>query len=217
MPNREDAMSGCLKSMVSPPTPDLIDSLHITLQKGAGSQRYISVKMDIPHAIERVWQLITNYEILADIIPNLVTSRCIRESLTQAQLELVTCCRVLNFDISLRLMLAVDESLPYQVQTHMIRGDLQSYTGHWGLESVPENPGGVVLHHTAEVVPSPLLPIALLERQLHQLLPINFLALRQYLDQQYPIPLAGSAARVVADSGAISPRISILSPASVTT
>lgn len=162
-------------------TPDLLETIQISIQKQNGTQRQVDVQMFIPYTVERVWQLITDYEKLAELIPNLIHCRQIGQTETSKHLELVGSCRILNFWFSMRLVLEAIESAPYRIDTQLIAGDLRSYHGQWHLE--PEHDGSTVLSYIAEIVPKPGMPVALLERQLQHLLPVNFLAIRQHLDQ----------------------------------
>jgi ribosome-associated toxin RatA of RatAB toxin-antitoxin module len=162
---------------------DLLETIHISVQKQPGAKRQIHVEMRIPYAIEQVWQLITNYDNLADLIPNLTHCRQLGQTETSKHLEFVGSCRILNVWFSMRLVLAAIEFPPYEIDTQLIEGDLRSYRGRWQLE--PMHDGSTVLSYTAEIVPKPGIPVALLERQLQHLLPLNFLAIRQHLDRTH--------------------------------
>ena len=163
------------------PNSDLLNTICISIQKEKGAKRQVDVQMMIPHPIEQVWQLITDYDKLAELIPNLAYCRQVRQSATSKQLEMIGTCRILNFGFSIRLVLAAIESAPYQIETQLIEGDLRSYRGVWDLEPQPD--GSTVLSYSAELVPKPGIPVALLERQIQVLLPTNFLAIRQHLDR----------------------------------
>lgn len=163
------------------PRPDLLETIHISVQKYQGAKRRIDVQMSLPYEIEQVWQLLTNYNNLADLIPNLTQCHQLNHTGTSKYLEFVGSCRILNVWFSIRLVLEAIELPPYEIHTQLIEGDLRSYWGRWQLE--PQIDGSTVLSYTAEIVPKPGIPVALLERQLQHLLPANFLAIRQHLDQ----------------------------------
>lgn len=164
---------------------DFPKTIHISIQKQPGTKRQINVQMPIPYAIEQVWQVITNYDNLADLIPNLTQCRQLEQTGTSKHLEFIGSCRILNVWFSLRVVLEAIEFPPYAIETQLIEGDLRSYRGRWQLE--PKHDGSTVLSYTAEIVPKPGIPVALLERQLQHLLPTNFLAIRQHLDQTHPV------------------------------
>jgi ribosome-associated toxin RatA of RatAB toxin-antitoxin module len=160
---------------------NLLETVRISIHKQKGAQRQVHVQMTIPHTVEQVWQLITDYDRLTELIPNLVHCRQIGHTEASKHLELVGSCRILNFWFSIRLVLEAIEFPPYQIDTQLIEGDLRSYSGRWHL--APDQDGSTVLSYTAEMVPKPGIPVALLERQIQHLLPINFLAIRHHLDR----------------------------------
>ncbi len=168
-------------SLAQPLNPDLIETMHIAIQKQHGATRQVSVQMTIPHRVEQVWQLITDYNQLAELIPNLTHCQQIGQTDMSKHLEMIGSCRVLNFWFSIRLVLEVFEFPPYQIDTRLIEGDLRSYRGQWHLE--PYQDHSTVLSYTAEIEPKPGLPVALLEKQLQHLLPINFHAIHQHLNR----------------------------------
>lgn len=163
------------------PNSDLLNTIQLSITRDKGAKRQINVTMTIPYKIDQVWQIITDYDRLTDVIPNLVYARRLRQLERSQQLELGGSCRILNIDFPVRLVLEVVESYPYRIDTEMIAGDLRSYRGLWWLEMVPND--STQLFYSAEIVPKPGIPIALLERQVQHLLPLNFLAIRQHLDR----------------------------------
>ncbi|MFB2834943.1 SRPBCC family protein [Floridanema evergladense] len=162
-----------------------MEDIKFSIKKGQRYKRYLSVEMLIPYSREQVWQVITSYDTLSEFIPNLVKSNRISNSESNFLLELVGFCEILNFPFSLRTVLEVVENFPYAIDTQMVEGDLQSYSGQWRLEEVEQKKNQTLLSYSAEIVPKLTMPIALLERQLNRLLPINFSAIRQRLDIIY--------------------------------
>lgn len=159
-----------------------MEDIKFSITKGQRYKRYLSVEMLIPYSREQVWRVITSYDTLSEFIPNLVKSHPIPNSKNNFLLELVGSCQVLNFQLSLRTVLEVVENFPFTIETQMIEGDLKSYFGQWRLQEVGDKKNQTLLSFSAEIVPKLTMPIALLERQLNRLLPVNFLAIRQRLD-----------------------------------
>lgn len=159
-----------------------MEDIKFSIKKGQRYKRYLSVEMLIPYSREQVWQVITSYNTLSEFIPNLVKSRRISNSENKFILELIGFCEILNFPFSLRTVLEVVENFPNKIDTQMIEGDLQSYSGQWRLEEFEDTKNQTLLFYSAEIVPKLTMPIVLLERQLNRLLPVNFLAICQRLD-----------------------------------
>ena len=160
---------------------ELLDDIHFSIQKEKGLKRRVDVQLSIPHEIEQVWQCLTTYDRLPDVIPNLSHCRLLSQTGLHKRLEMVGYCRILNVGFPLRLILEAIESAPYQIETQLVEGDLRSYWGLWRLTEQDDR--STLLSYAAEIVPKPGMPIGLVERQVRTLLPLNFLAIRQYLDQ----------------------------------
>ncbi|MDX2231565.1 MAG: SRPBCC family protein [Leptolyngbyaceae cyanobacterium bins.349] len=157
------------------------DDIHFSIQKEQGAKRQVHIQLSLPYPIESVWQCLTNYDRLANIIPNLVSCRQLGQTGMNKQVEMIGYCQILKVRFPLRLVLDVVESAPYQIETQLVEGDLRSYRGLWHLEAVCDRI--TILSYSAELVPQLGMPVRLLERQAQTLLPLNFLAIRQYLDQ----------------------------------
>jgi len=170
---------------------DLFDDIHFSIQKEQGAKRHVNLKVSMPYPIEQVWQCITAYDRLVDIIPNLASCRRLGQTGTNKRLEMVGYCHILNLRFSMRLVLDVVEFAPYRIETELVEGDLRSYRGLWCLESISDR--ATSLSYSAEMIPKLGMPVVLLERQAQTLLPHNFLAIRRYLDQvhQHPVKIQG--------------------------
>lgn len=164
-----------------------LDDIHFSIQKDEGVKRQINVQMSLPYRIEVVWQCITAYDRLVEVIPNLVHCRQLSQMGVNKRLEMVGYCQILKLKFSLRLVLDVVESAPYQIETELVEGDLRSYRGLWHLKEMGDR--ATLLSYAAEIVPKLGMPIGLLERQAQTVLPHNFLAIRRHLDQVYRYPV----------------------------
>ncbi|MDX2097561.1 MAG: SRPBCC family protein [Leptolyngbyaceae cyanobacterium bins.59] len=163
---------------------ELLNNIHFSIQKEKDLKRRVDVQLLIPHAIEQVWQCLTTYNRLPDIISNLSRCRLLNQIGVHKQVEMVGYCRILNVGFSLRLVLEVIESAPYRIETQLVQGDLRSYWGLWCLTEQGEH--SMLLSYSAEFIPKLGMPLRLIEKQVQTLLPLNFLAIRLNLDQTNP-------------------------------
>jgi ribosome-associated toxin RatA of RatAB toxin-antitoxin module len=162
---------------------DLIDDIHLLIQNAQGAKRQVTVQLCIPYPIEQVWQCLTNYDRLADVIPNLASCRQLGHTEISKQVEMVGYCRILTVRFFMRVVLDIVETAPYQLETRLIEGDVRSYRGLWRLEQICDR--ATILSYSADIVPKLGVPIGFLERQAQALLSHNFLAIRRYLDQNH--------------------------------
>jgi ribosome-associated toxin RatA of RatAB toxin-antitoxin module len=145
-----------------------------------GRQRQISAHIRIPYEIERVWQILTDYEHLADFIPNLAKSRCITHPTGGIRLEQLGTQSFLKLKFCARVVLDMVEHFPHRLDFQMVEGDFKAFSGSWLLQALD---GGdrksTQLSYVVQVLPPRTMPVALIERCLKHDLAVNLLAIRQ--------------------------------------
>lgn len=164
--------------------PSLLDTVEVQIEQVAQRTRQISAKVLIPHPIEPIWRVLTNYEQLADFIPNLAISRRLEHPTGGIRLEQVGSQRLLRFNFSARVVLDLEEKFPHEISFNMVEGDLKAFSGAWRLE--PEEQANRVatnLCYTVCVLPKRTMPVAIIERRLSNDLRVNLLAIRQRVDE----------------------------------
>jgi ribosome-associated toxin RatA of RatAB toxin-antitoxin module len=159
-----------------------LDTNPVTIQveKLAERQRQITAKVQIPHPIEKVWKILTDYEALPEFIPNLAKSCLLEHPNGGIRLEQVGSQRLLNFKFCARVVLDLEEIFPKLINFQMVEGDFKGFSGFWCLE--PYSFGaeqGTILCYTIQVWPKLTMPIAIIENRLSKDLRLNLLAIRQ--------------------------------------
>ena len=155
----------------------------VQVEKLSDRQRQITAKVQIPQPIEKIWQILTDYEALADFIPNLATSRLLEHPNGGIRLEQVGSQRLLNFKFCARVVLDLVESFPKEINFQMVEGDFKGFSGSWCLE--PYSLGdheGTNLCYTIQVWPKLTMPISIIESRLSKDLRLNLLAIRQRVE-----------------------------------
>lgn len=132
--------------------------------------------MVIPQPIENVWQVITDYEKLADFIPSLTTSKLIPNSEGCTRLEQVGAQCFLKVKFCARVVLDMSENFPYEVGFLMREGDFKRFEGAWRLELTDQ---GTRLSYDLLVKPPAAMPASLIERHLRNNLITNLLAIHR--------------------------------------
>lgn len=141
-----------------------------------GRTRRISASILIEQSIDRVWQIITDYDHLADFIPNLAKSRRIAHPAQGIRIEQIGAQNFLNFKFCARVVLDMIEQFPNRLDFQMVEGDFKSFGGSWQLEEAPD---ATKLIYTVTVLPPRTMPIALIERRLSSSMVVNLEAIRQ--------------------------------------
>ncbi|MBE9006877.1 SRPBCC family protein [Fortiea sp. LEGE XX443] len=156
----------------------------IQIERIAERQRQISAKIHIPHPIERIWKVLTDYEALVDFIPNLAKSRLLEHPDGGIRLEQVGSQRLLTFNFCARVVLDLEEYFPKEITFSMVEGDFKDFSGSWNLE--PYSLDGIIgtnLCYTIQIWPKLTMPVTIIERRLSKDLQLNLLAIYQRVEQ----------------------------------
>ncbi|MBD2447997.1 SRPBCC family protein [Nostoc sp. FACHB-152] len=156
----------------------------VQIEKIAERQRQITAKVQIPHPIERIWKILTDYEALVDFIPNLAKSRLLEHPNGGIRLEQVGSQKLLNFNFCARVVLDLEEYFPKEITFRMVEGDFKGFSGSWSLEPCSLNGiTGTNLCYTIQVWPKLTMPITIIERRLSKDLQLNLLAIYQRVEE----------------------------------
>jgi ribosome-associated toxin RatA of RatAB toxin-antitoxin module len=157
-----------------------VHTVSIQVEKLAERQRQITAKVQIPHTVETVWKILTDYEALPQFIPNLAKSCLLEHPQGGIRLEQVGSQKLLNFKFCARVVLDLEEIFPKIINFQMVEGDFKGFSGFWCLE--PYSLGteqGTVLCYTIQVWPKLTMPVSIIENRLSKDLQLNLLAIRQ--------------------------------------
>ncbi|MBD2598476.1 SRPBCC family protein [Nostoc spongiaeforme FACHB-130] len=156
----------------------------VQIEKIAERKRQISAKIHIPHPVECIWKVLTDYEALVDFIPNLAKSRLLEHPNGGIRLEQVGSQRLLNFNFCARVVLDLEEHFPKEISFSMVEGDFKGFSGSWSLEPTSlDGITGTNLCYTIQVWPKLTMPVTIIERRLSKDLQLNLLAIYQRVEQ----------------------------------
>lgn len=160
-------------------TPDLQD-VTLTTEQLEARQRRLTATISIPTSVEQVWQVLSDYESLAEFIPNLAKSQLIERPGGGIRLEQVGNQRFLRLKFSARVVLDLEESFPHQIAFQMVEGDFKSFAGSWNLKPINNSASSQTeLCYILEVTPKRTMPVGLIEKRISKDLPVNLLAIRR--------------------------------------
>lgn len=143
------------------------DGINITTEKLDGRRRRIVATTQLPFPLEQVWQILTDYDQLADFIPNLTQSQRIPHPQGGIRLVQVGTQCFLNVKFCARVVLDMLETFPRELRFSMVEGDFRQFEGRWLLDPVAldHNPG-TQLSYDLTVLPPRAMPAGLIERHI---------------------------------------------------
>lgn len=158
----------------------------IKTEKLSGRQRQIRAAVIIPCDLEQVWQILTDYENLANFIPNLTASRLLPRPGGGIRLEQIGAQCFLNFKFCARVVLDMTERFPQELGFSMIEGDFKKFIGRWLLKPAQVNGCAATLLAYEVVVQPPLaMPVQLIERHICHNLSENLVAVCDRATEQF--------------------------------
>ena len=157
------------------------ESVSISTEKIEGRKRKISASIAIPVSLEPLWQLLTDYDRLADYIPNLTVSRQVEHPKGGIRLEQVRAQCFLNIKFCARVLLDMQERFPKEIGFSMVEGDFKQFLGRWQLQpALLGDQPGTLLSYEVIVQPPLVMPARLIAQHLCHNLTENLLAIRQH-------------------------------------
>ncbi|XP_058731122.1 uncharacterized protein LOC131602914 [Vicia villosa] len=172
--------------------------VHCELQVVSWRERRVKAEISINADIDSVWNALTDYEHLADFIPNLVWSGRIpcpfpgRIWLEQRGFQ-----RAMYWHIEARVVLDLQEFLnsewDRELHFSMVDGDFKKFEGKWSVKSGTRS-SSTNLSYEVNVIPRFNFPAIFLERIIRSDLPVNLRALAYRVErtllgnQKLPLP-----------------------------
>ena len=143
------------------PADDTYDRAVIRVTK-EGDNRFVRGEIRIEAPQDEVWEVLTDYDNLANFIPNMQKSRLLEgETDGPLKLEQISIWRVLIFKKKVRVLLRVFEHYPDRIAFSQIDGDFHTYTGAWDIDRVDD---AIRLRITLRVRPAFFAPGFYLDR-----------------------------------------------------
>ncbi len=180
------ALTALSSNHQSPLDASLLEAVQVQTTKLEGRQRQISAKLQLAHSVDQIWQILTDYESLAEFIPNLAKSQRLEHPEGGIRLEQIGMQRALKLSFSARVVLDMAEEFPHTIRFQMIEGDFKDFSGAWKLEPLLDSGGPpTLLSYTVRVWPKLTMPIMAIERRLRSDLALNLVAIQQRLQEKF--------------------------------
>ncbi len=153
--------------------------VNITTEKREGRKRRIVATTQLTYSLEQIWQVLTDYDHLADFIPNLTQSQRISHPEGGIRIVQVGTQCFINVKFCARVVLDMIETFPRELHFSMVEGDFRQFEGRWLLEPVASgSSSGTQLSYDLLVLPPRAMPAGLIERHIRRDLDQNLKAVR---------------------------------------
>ena len=165
---------------------DACNRVSIKAEKFSPRQRRIVATIAIPRSLEQVWKILTDYERLADFVPNLTSSRLLSRPGGGIRLEQIGAQCFLNFKFCARVILDMTEVFPQEIGFSMVEGDFKKFMGRWTLQpALLGEQVATVLSYELMVQPPLAMPVQLIEHHICLNLTQNLLAICDRTTHQF--------------------------------
>ena len=115
-----------------------------------GSRGRYTAKFVVPVSQGRAWAVLTNYEAMAGLMPDIKQAKVLSRQGNQLELA-QTYQAPSTFGLPIKVVLAVEESPPRWMRYRMVRGErILSLQGQWSLTPLR---GGVLVQHQIALEP----------------------------------------------------------------
>jgi ribosome-associated toxin RatA of RatAB toxin-antitoxin module len=124
---------------------------------GSGKVYRIASSATVAAAPAAVWRILTDYNHMADYVPDLDSARVLSRDGDKVVVEQVGAARFLFFSHAIRLVVQVHEQAPDRLDVSLVEGDMKVYHSSWELHPVA-GAAGTRVTYNATLAPNFYVP-----------------------------------------------------------
>ncbi|XP_024984427.1 uncharacterized protein LOC112520315 isoform X2 [Cynara cardunculus var. scolymus] len=169
-------------------SPCKADEIHLRrfdgLLENGGVHRCVVASITVKAPVREVWNVLTSYENLPEIVPNLAICKILARENNKVRILQEGCKGLLYMVLHARVVLDLCEHLEQEITFEQVEGDFDSFKGRWLLEQLGN-------HHTllkysveSKMHQGSLLSEAIMEEVIYEDLPSNLCAIRDYIEKK---------------------------------
>ncbi|KAF3974848.1 hypothetical protein CMV_001860 [Castanea mollissima] len=168
--------------------PCMVDEVHLRrfdgLLENGGVHRCVVASITVKAPVREVWSVLTAYESLPEIVPNLAISKILSRENNKVRILQEGCKGLLYMVLHARVVLDLCEHLEQEVSFEQVEGDFDSFQGKWLLEQLGNH--HTLLKYTVEskMRKDTFLSEAIMEEVIYEDLPSNLCAIRDYVERR---------------------------------
>ncbi|GFP90629.1 hypothetical protein PHJA_001207000 [Phtheirospermum japonicum] len=168
--------------------PCMVDEVHLRrfdgLLENGGVHRCVVACITVKASVREVWNILTAYESLPEIVPNLAISKVLSRENNKVRILQEGCKGLLYMVLHARVVLDLCECLEQEIRFEQVEGDFDAFRGKWILEKLGS-------HHTllkysveSKMHKNSFLSEAIMEEVIYEDLPSNLCAIRDYIEKR---------------------------------
>ncbi|CAN1835978.1 hypothetical protein LINPERHAP1_LOCUS34608 [Linum perenne] len=169
----------------------LVDEVHLRrfdgLLENGGVHRGVVASITVKAPLREVWNVLTSYESLPEIVPNLAISKILSRENNKVRILQEGCKGLLYMVLHARVVLDLCEQYEREISFEQVEGDFDSFHGKWVLEQLGS-------HHTllkyfveSKMHKDTFLSEAIMEEVIYEDLPSNLCAIRDYVEKKQAV------------------------------
>ncbi|GFY87489.1 hypothetical protein Acr_05g0011280 [Actinidia rufa] len=177
--------------------PCMVDEIHLRrfdgLLENGGVHRCVVASITVKAPVREVWNVLTDYESLPEIVPNLAISKILSRDNNKVRIvqflivRLISqegCKGLLYMVLHAHVVLDLCEHLEQEISFEQVEGDFDFFHGKWVLEQLGNH--HTLLKYSVELKmhKNSLLSEAIMEEVIYEDLPSNICAIRDYVEKR---------------------------------
>ncbi|MED6218421.1 hypothetical protein PIB30_026526 [Stylosanthes scabra] len=168
--------------------PCVVDEIHLRrfdgLLENGGVHRGVVASITVKAPVCEVWNVLSSYERLPEIVPNLAISKILSRDNNKVRILQEGCKGLLYMVLHARVVLDLCEYLEQEITFEQVEGDFDSFQGKWIFEQLGN-------HHTllkysveSKMRKDTFLSESIMEEVIYEDLPSNLCAIRDYVENR---------------------------------
>ncbi|KAJ1387784.1 START-like domain superfamily [Sesbania bispinosa] len=168
--------------------PCVVDEVHLRrfdgLLENGGVHRCVVASITVKAPVRDVWNVLSSYETLPEIVPNLAISKILTRDNNKVRILQEGCKGLLYMVLHARVVLDLREHLEQEISFEQVEGDFDSFQGKWIFEQLGN-------HHTllkysveSKMRKDTFLSESIMEEVIYEDLPSNLCAIRDYVENK---------------------------------
>ncbi|KAL0736272.1 hypothetical protein Bca4012_012482 [Brassica carinata] len=168
--------------------PCTVDEVHLRrfdgLLENGGVHRCAIASITVKAPVCEVWKVLTAYESLPEIVPNLAISKILSRENNKVRIVQEGCKGLLYMVLHARAVLDLHETREQEIRFEQVEGDFDSLEGKWIFEQLGNH--HTLLKYTVEskMRKDTFLSEAIMEEVIYEDLPSNLCAIRDYIEKR---------------------------------
>ncbi|CAN6302868.1 unnamed protein product [Urochloa humidicola] len=167
--------------------PCVVDEIHLRrfdgLLEHEGAHRCVFASITVKAPVREVWNVLTAYENLPEIVPNLAISRIVLRDNNKVRIMQEGCKGLLYMVLHARVVMDLHEKLEQEISFEQVEGDFYSFKGKWRFEQLGDQHTLLKYMVETKMHKDTFLSESILEEVIYEDLPSNLCAIRDYIEK----------------------------------